>query len=416
MSRAPSRLFLAALLALTGLASACSERRTEAGVELADAPLSPMRARLLDVAFEAASAMPLAPHVKNRSRAQDAVLVAALELEQSVRALHYAERIENWRRGAGMADVAYVAARRGARSVAERCLAEATAVAADPPNEERPDGGDGQAWRRDRILAKVARAQLELGDEAAAYALAAELEASERGTVEAALSARAATDAFDERLCALDALVASGDFDRILGALAGYGALLERVYADPARRGEVEQRVEGALAKLPLDVRVRNALERAETALAHDDAPAALALAARAREWLVATPFAADLHLPLHAELAALRFRAGEPGEARAELGAARLAYGRERATLVDVTRAGVLRPLAEAAQVIGDASAARELYAQALAEGVLNPNSRPRAEDLVATLVSMAVRGFEPDAELWARIEAIRAGLGDPW
>ena len=65
------------------------------------------------VAFAAASAMPLNPHIKNRSRAQEVVVAACLELDQPQRAQRYIEQIANWRRGAGYADLAFHQAQQG---------------------------------------------------------------------------------------------------------------------------------------------------------------------------------------------------------------------------------------------------------------------------------------------------------------
>ena len=87
-----------------------------------------------------------------------------------------------------------------------------------------------------------------------------------------------------------------------------------------------------------------------------------------------------------------------------------------EREQIVDIYRAGVLRDLAEAESVMGDAASALALYAQAVEEGVHNINSRPRAEDLSATCRSMAVHGVAPDPELRERMAAIFEGLGSPW
>lgn len=64
----------------------------------------------------------------------------------------------------------------------------------------------------------------------------------------------------------------------------------------------------------------------------------------------------------------------------------------------------------------MGDTAAALAVYKRAVEEGVHNPNSRPRAEDLSATCCSMALHGVEPDGSLWARMEDIRGRLGDPW
>jgi hypothetical protein len=71
---------------------------------------------------------------------------------------------------------------------------------------------------------------------------------------------------------------------------------------------------------------------------------------------------------------------------------------------------------VAEAYAAMGDRAAALAVYREAIAAGVGNPNSRPRAEDLAATCTSMARADIEPDDALWARIRTIRDGLGDPW
>jgi hypothetical protein len=116
------------------------------------------------------------------------------------------------------------------------------------------------------------------------------------------------------------------------------------------------------------------------------------------------------------ARLAGLRYRAGEEDQARSDLGAALATYEGERARIVDIYRAGVLIPLAEAYHAMGDAASAVGTYRRAVEEAVLNPNSRPRAEALVAICCSMAVRGVEPDAALAERMRQVHDGLGQPW
>lgn len=82
----------------------------------------------------------------------------------------------------------------------------------------------------------------------------------------------------------------------------------------------------------------------------------------------------------------------------------------------MDIYRAGALRPVAEAYQSMGDATGALATSKRVVEEGVANPNSRPRADDVCATCVSMAVHGIGPDAELLARLEQIINELGTPW
>jgi hypothetical protein len=120
--------------------------------------------------------------------------------------------------------------------------------------------------------------------------------------------------------------------------------------------------------------------------------------------------------LPRQARLLSLRYRAGDEQRARTEADAALARYEQERQTVVNIYRAETLRPLAECFQVMGAWDRARALYGRVLAEGIENPNSRPRAEDLAATCCSMARLAVEPGPDLWRQIRHIQEQLGDPW
>jgi hypothetical protein len=71
---------------------------------------------------------------------------------------------------------------------------------------------------------------------------------------------------------------------------------------------------------------------------------------------------------------------------------------------------------LAEAYAAMGEHQAALAAYKRVVEEGVANPNSRPRAEDLVGTCLSLARNAVEPDEELSARLEKVFGELKAPW
>jgi hypothetical protein len=87
-----------------------------------------------------------------------------------------------------------------------------------------------------------------------------------------------------------------------------------------------------------------------------------------------------------------------------------------ERDRIQNFTRATVLRAIAEAQVAMGDPVSALSTYRRAVTEGAVNPNARPRAEDLAATCCSMAVQGVQPDEGLGQEIARILAGLDHPW
>ena len=58
----------------------------------------------------------------------------------------------------------------------------------------------------------------------------------------------------------------------------------------------------------------------------------------------------------------------------------------------------------------------ASDLYERALAEAVINPNSRPRVEDLVKVSISITRSGIEPTRALELALERMANGVGEPW
>jgi tetratricopeptide (TPR) repeat protein len=217
-------------------------------------------------------------------------------------------------------------------------------------------------------------------------------------------------------MLALEAAVATGQFEEVRNALETSAELFDRDYADEERRARTEQAIKSSWKSIPITVRIDLLLELSASAAAHGDRSKALALVDEARLIVDGTAWTAEHHVPLLARIARARHRAGAAEQARTEADEALALYESGRARIVDIERADALRPLAEAYHALGDTATASKLYRTAVEEGVANPNSRPRAEDLSATCSSMALHGVEPDAELMARMIQIAGALGPPW
>jgi len=391
---------------------------TASALALSDAPLKPYQLELLDLAFQAGSAIPSYPLIKDRCKVQAQVVAACLELEQFQRALGYIERIENWQRGEAYADLAFLLARRGRSSEVEACLARAEQVAralrvADEDGAAADDetGESDQAWRRDRILVKIARTHALLGNEEQAARFERGVVESESGKVDGVRARSLEGEGLEAQLAELDVILAGSNLDQARTAFEVCAQLYDRFYAEPARRAQVEQRIHAAEPKMPNMLRIELGMELAGFALDHGDAKNALALVEQAK--LVS---GACTDVPMVARLAGLRWRSGDEQKAHAEAELALELYDGQRAEIVDIYRAGVLRPLAEAFESMGDAKRALEVYRRTLEEGFANPNARPRAEDLAATCLSLARHGCQPDDELMARIYQIFGALKAPW
>lgn len=393
-----------------GEAPSAPEAAVPTASSLADAPLDASRAKLLDQAFDAASAMPLVPHVKNRSRAQEAVVEVCLELDQPRRALEYLQEIENWLRGAAYADLALYCGEHGAEEEVQQYLDLAREIS------ETSEDAKAQVWRHDRIRSKIARVHLALGHSEQAAALSAELLDSERAELERADAQLLDPAELDRKLAALHEAAASGSLDRVRSSLEGCIELFDRFHGDAERRARILAAMRETFPKVPLMLCIELTMELSERAVQHDDRELALALADEARVKIDSARWRAEDHIALTSRLAVLRHRAGDAAGARAMIDAARDVFEVEHQLIVDIYRADALRPLAEAYHAMGDTPTALAIYAAAFEAGVDNPNSWPRAEDLSATCLSMASVGVAPTPELSARIAALRAQLLPPW
>lgn len=391
------------------LPTAAAENATADSL-LMDASIATWRRELLDVAFAAASALPLNPHGKNRARAQEEVLEAALALGQEVLAAGYLQRFaEGWRRSAGSAALAVHCLERGASAAAEPWLAEARKLLTTA-------GDDLQPWRRDRVRARLARADLLLGREAEARAALAGIDPSQAGEFEAALARTSSPEALEAQLAAFDRVCAAGNFDAIRSAMQVAVALYDRHQEDPQRAEQIEQRLVNGYGKLPRQARLEAVLEAAEVAVQHGQRATALRLLGHCEDWFQGANWLPDDEYPLRGRLAQAWAKAGANDRAKQLVAAAVTKFYDEHERIPDVFRARGLRQLALASHLAGDEAEAVRLLRAAVEAGQRNPNSRPRTDDLVATCCMLATADWQPTAELQARLVAIQKGLGDPW
>ncbi|HYC78218.1 MAG TPA: hypothetical protein VEI02_11385 [Planctomycetota bacterium] len=367
---------------------------------------------MLDVAWEAACGLPDDPHRKTKARLQEETATAAVALGADDLARRALDAMSGWRAGMVAAGLAERLTATGRIEDVRDLLARAARCADDEASRE-----DFQAWRRDRVRARIAGVYLRLGDPVEAARFEADAADSEAATADVVRAEIAfGPSGFDERLAAADAALAGDSFDRARVALESCVRLFDVFYDDPARRAAAEKRVTSGYAKLPPAARLAHMAELVRVAAKHVDRAAARRLADVFAESLDATPWLPVDRIARRAQLAQLRAVAGDAEGAKSALDAALADFDAQRPAIVDVERADALRPAAEACVALGDPARASDLYRRATDEGAANPNARPRAVDLVATCTSMAKAGFVPDAALLERIKAVRAGLKAPW
>jgi hypothetical protein len=378
-----------------------------ARTETAPDSVSPERRAMFDRAFSAASKIPFNPHERDKSRAQEGVALAVLRAGDLEAAIRYADRMEGWRQASVQADIAIAAIERGGldATAIDRLVVDAAKGALNATE-----------WRRDRIRAKLGVASELRGQREMADGFITGTTDAEAGRVDVVRSRSVAAADVPGRLSAMEEIGASGHFEKTRFALLAAVEMHKAHFGDAVLRDRIEESIVASWAKMPLAIRFEVLVALVDTALERGDQTEAASLVARAVAMLGDARWSIDADVQWTARVAERRVRIGEDSAAREMLVRAIERYEAGRATIIDIDRAATLRPVLQAWAAIGDAERTRELLAKTLEEGAVNPNARPRAIDLAATLALVAERSITVDAQLAARIDELMNGLVDPW
>jgi len=369
------------------------------------APGTADRSWILEQAMAVASAIPTKIHDRERAQCQEWVALAYLDAGDPIAAARCAESIEGWRRGEceGLIGVQY--ALKGDRELALKYARLAT---------ERATGE--QDWRRERILIEAAKTHAILGNAATARDLSAGASQAEAGKVDGAVIPVLTPEQFEAQAKVLDEVIKGGTFDGMRNALDAYLPLLRRMTANREQALAAAATIDAALPAMPMDLQIIYGTRLASALHALGETGRAKERLDLAAKQVAETVFLPEDLAPMQVEVAKARAGLGDADGARAALDAALASYESRKKEIVDVFRARSPRALAEGYMAIGDQAKAETCWLEALAAGTINPNSRPRAEDLSATLVAMARSGAAITPALRERIATCRKSLGEPW
>lgn len=364
----------------------------------------------LRMSYDGAASMPEVPHLKNRCRFQEAATVAAIPLTDPVTIASWADGIHNWRRGAVYGQLALHLAQEGDEDGARKYLDTAMALEAAATEESV------QGWRRDTIRLWIAKTYLELGDLEKAAKVQQVI-----GEAEAAQLARAAAafidlDTVDDQIALCVEISKTGDLDRVRGALGAVAAFYGRLYEDAERRESIETIVREGSAKIPVFPRIELLEVLAEADLAHGKKESCRAKVAEISDFVMQNNWSAEEQVGLRARLASWYARLGDKEKGVEVADEALARYDEISESILSIWRGRAIRPLAEAYHALGEELTASKLYERALVEAVVNPNSRPRAEELMEITVSIARTGLKPSEDLMAAVKRTRGQLGAPW
>lgn len=361
--------------------------------------------QLIETAFKVASAIPIDPHGVERANMQALVVKSCIKHGWLDRATKYSEQIVGWRKGECLALVAQSYAKNGNEVKAHELVNQALVIAA---NDE--------TFGKDRVNGEAARAFIAMGDEKQAFAVIGRSSQDEIGKVQIARTDNVTPAQLDAQADMFDKGIATQNFDLSQTGINGYLVWLVRVIEDQPRRARALQALDAAIPGLPLDLQITTLADLAERLGTNGYPELAQLQLDRARKLLSSSNFLAEDAAPIGIPVAQVRAHLGDRTGAIDQLRQIDEQYRAHEAEIVNLRRGISLRALAEGYAQFGDYQSALDRYSAALEAGILNPNSRPRAEDLTATCISMADSGVSPTVSQLRRIEEISGMLSDPW
>lgn len=359
--------------------------------------------KALDWGFEFASA--IVSDEKDRSRAQESIVLEYALSGDLDEAAKRAERMDGWRQGVAFAEVAAELGRRGKPDEARRVLGKAEVVRTKT-----------QGWQGLRIASHIAWAEAILGDRDRSTRQAETLAEADRqyaGKAAATLAISLTREEnVEEALRVLAAVDSSADPDSGWWKFYGHIEASRVPTLGKKERRRLLDAGRSAAGKLAPWLRVENlpilALEYRKVGRKKEARSCLEESEAIVREMGDREP----LKGPLAAEVARAWAQLGVPEKGRDLLASVDPTV--EKVPVIE--QPAVLANLAAAWMLAGDETISSRLLDEALDRAGSLVNARPRALAVVEICRTMGRFDLALTPEREARLRTMREGLGDPW
>lgn len=372
---------------------------------LGDAESAALKERLI-WAVSVAELFPCPPFERDQARLKHSCVDAAVARGWADSGRTIARSIEGWRRGEAQVAVARALDAAGRSAEANELIDETLKL----------DRSTWPDWSRARVMSACAKYRLQRGDDRLAMELLRGPDANISGELQVARTALMPPENLEEQEKMFERGIATLNFDLARTGIDGQFELLRRWRDRPADFDRVLAASKAASKGLPIDLQVRYECDLAVLLHSLDRRDAALEALKRGSELASSTQFLPEDVVPIGKTVVSTQARLGLGAEARSGADSLERKFAETESTIFDMKRATSLRALAEVRAELGDMEAARNLYLRAIEVSQINPNSRPRADDLCLVVCSMVTSGVAADERMDRALNLARTRLGAPW
>lgn len=409
---------------------ACTPSKHDQSASEAPELLGSMSAEQRDLVCRVQHALemlPDEPHGRTRNRELGLLAETVLKQGEGSLGIKVIDAVDNWRNTQLKAALAVLYFKQGRKEEAHRYISEVERTAEMIMGIKNGDivvaGREKDRilakyddFRLDRIKVAISRYCWAVDDREAAKNWSKDVLAAEQSDF-IKLQAESSAETDYAASLAVNMILAEGEtFEGKIAAIDGFVQLYELYYADEEKRADLEGYVDQFSVSMPVMFRVKWMHKMAVAAHNHGDAQTAERHYHEASLFIAEGAFRPRIFFPLKASNLVTAYKLDFPEEA---LEGADLLYEEYKSikdSVFSIHRAEVLCAIAEAFTVMEKTDRAAAVYVDALEQAGINPNSRPRAEDLNLIVLSLIENDVPLSPVLLENIDGLISSLGEPW
>jgi tetratricopeptide (TPR) repeat protein len=391
-----------------------------------ESSLSSTQSEVVSKTSDAILLLPDMPHERTRNRELGGLVELLIQSNDLKRAEQYIGKITNWRAAQLKAHVAAAYYRNGDRKRAEKLISEVTTIA------ETVDGikagtvvGTGEYkdyleqyddFRLDRVKVAIAQYFWAKGEKNRSEQWSTGVQTSEQAAFIKHQGVSLAEEDYAASMVIYEILANGETFEGKKAAIDGFVQLYGLYYEEQDKRGELKALVDKFSVSMPILFRIEWLHSMAVAAYEHGDKEAAESSFSEASQLISDSALRPKLFFPIKSSNIITAHQLEMVEEAREAAELLYEEYIRIESDIFDIHRADILCNVGETFARLGRMDRAAEVYSRALEQARVNPNSRPRVEDLNLIVLSLVKNEVPLTPDLTDSMDELINGLGSPW
>lgn len=376
--------------------------------------------------FDAINKMPTVPHERTRNRELAKMVDTLIESKEYELAEQFIEKIENWRKQQKQVQLATAYFKEGIVQKAEILIQQVEAIAykitslksAEPQlsDAERVFLEQYDDFRVDRIKVALSAYYLEKGEKVKSEDWSKNVLPTEQADFIKLKAFALVGEDYEAAIIINDMLATGETFEGKCAAIDGYVALYSYYYDDEAKRTELAEKILRYTKTLPIMYRVEWLHKMAVSAHDFNDTINAERFFNEAAALISTVSLGHRMYFPLKSSNIITAFTIGKEEAAAVQAVDLRNKYNEIKTSIFNIYRADLLIACAEAFMAVGNEDASYTAYLDAIDQAGVNPNSRPRVEDLTIIVQSLIRNDVVLSEEIKTKLVSLSDSVDTPW